>query len=316
MARPASIAHADARRVRQILTEPRRQRDQVHEAGAGHRHSSGKKGAARVVRVSDTGPGISPAERAMIFEEYKQAGEERAEAARDGPRPGDRAPARAHARRHDPRRERGRARLDVPRPAAAVVRIADEELRPACAARARRNPMKTVAAMLRREADLVQVGRRHLRPGPRRALRLAALAPRLERRMGRDPRRDRRWRHDVRRGVRLHALVTSPLRAARHRGLSRRRRRRPRRGSRRSSTHSPRSSRPDRTPSRRSSSALRRSCQPLPPGHERPRDAGVAGPPRRHVRQRRGPPAVHHDALAGRDGPRGRAAGDDRAAPV
>ena len=28
--------------------------------------------------MSDTGPGISPAERAVIFEEYKQAGEERA----------------------------------------------------------------------------------------------------------------------------------------------------------------------------------------------------------------------------------------------
>jgi signal transduction histidine kinase len=36
-----------------------------------------REGRYARVAVRDTGPGISPAERAMIFEEYKQAGEER-----------------------------------------------------------------------------------------------------------------------------------------------------------------------------------------------------------------------------------------------
>ena len=37
----------------------------------------GVEGALASLSVSDTGPGISPTERAMIFEEYKQAGAER-----------------------------------------------------------------------------------------------------------------------------------------------------------------------------------------------------------------------------------------------
>jgi signal transduction histidine kinase len=68
-------AHADARRVRQILQNlvgnaiKFTQRGEVSV-------TLQRDGSRALVRVSDTGPGISAAERAMIFEEYKQAGEE------------------------------------------------------------------------------------------------------------------------------------------------------------------------------------------------------------------------------------------------
>jgi signal transduction histidine kinase len=70
-------AHADARRVRQILTNlvgnavKFTQRGEVDV-------TLGRRGNSATIAVRDTGPGISPTERAMIFEEYKQAGEERA----------------------------------------------------------------------------------------------------------------------------------------------------------------------------------------------------------------------------------------------
>jgi two-component system sensor histidine kinase/response regulator len=69
-------ARADAKRVRQILTNlvgnaikftPRG--EVVVEVG--------REGRYARLSVRDTGPGISPQERAVIFEEYKQTQEER-----------------------------------------------------------------------------------------------------------------------------------------------------------------------------------------------------------------------------------------------
>jgi signal transduction histidine kinase len=70
------MAHADARRTRQIVTNLVANAVKFTQRG---------EVVVEVVRegryvrltVRDTGPGISPAERAMIFEEYKQAGDER-----------------------------------------------------------------------------------------------------------------------------------------------------------------------------------------------------------------------------------------------
>jgi signal transduction histidine kinase len=69
-------AHADGRRVRQILQNlvgnaiKFTQRGEVVV-------TLQKDGSRALVQVRDTGPGISSNERAMIFEEYKQAGDER-----------------------------------------------------------------------------------------------------------------------------------------------------------------------------------------------------------------------------------------------
>ena len=75
---PGIVADADVRRVRQILTEPRRQRHQVHEPGSGRRHGAPARGTTRASPSPIRAPASLPAERAVIFEEYKQAGEERA----------------------------------------------------------------------------------------------------------------------------------------------------------------------------------------------------------------------------------------------
>jgi signal transduction histidine kinase len=74
---PPVYARADPRRVRQILT------NLVGNAIKFTQHgevvvTATRDGYHACIRVRDTGPGISPAERAVIFEEYKQAGEERA----------------------------------------------------------------------------------------------------------------------------------------------------------------------------------------------------------------------------------------------
>jgi signal transduction histidine kinase len=72
---PGVLAHADARRVRQIVQNlvgnaiKFTQRGEVTVVVI-------RDGSRARVSVQDTGPGISPAERAMIFEEYKQAGDE------------------------------------------------------------------------------------------------------------------------------------------------------------------------------------------------------------------------------------------------
>jgi signal transduction histidine kinase len=70
-------ARADPRRVRQILTNLVGNAIKFTQQGEVV-ITAVRDGYHACVRVRDTGPGISPAERAMIFEEYKQAGEERA----------------------------------------------------------------------------------------------------------------------------------------------------------------------------------------------------------------------------------------------
>jgi signal transduction histidine kinase len=68
-------AHADARRVRQIFQNLVGNAIKFTQSGEVV-ITLQRDGSRALVRVRDTGPGISPAERAMIFEEYKQAGEE------------------------------------------------------------------------------------------------------------------------------------------------------------------------------------------------------------------------------------------------
>jgi len=69
------FAHADSRRVRQILQNLVGNAIKFTQSGEVVLTLQ-RDGSRAIVRVRDTGPGISPAERAMIFEEYKQAGEE------------------------------------------------------------------------------------------------------------------------------------------------------------------------------------------------------------------------------------------------
>jgi signal transduction histidine kinase len=74
---PGILADADARRVRQIITNL--VGNAIKFTSQGHvTIALARQGNYATVSVTDTGPGISPAERAVIFEEYKQAGEERA----------------------------------------------------------------------------------------------------------------------------------------------------------------------------------------------------------------------------------------------
>ena len=61
----------------------------------------------------DTGPGIAPAERAAIFEEYAQAGDTATTPQRHGSRPRHRATSGRHARGRDRARERGGSRLPL-----------------------------------------------------------------------------------------------------------------------------------------------------------------------------------------------------------
>ncbi len=70
------MAHADARRTRQIVTNLVANAVKFTQRGEVVVDVMREGRYARLT-VRDTGPGISPAERAMIFEEYKQAGDER-----------------------------------------------------------------------------------------------------------------------------------------------------------------------------------------------------------------------------------------------
>jgi signal transduction histidine kinase len=71
----AVFAHADARRVRQVLQNLVGNAIKFTQSGE-VAITVQRDGSRALVRVRDTGPGISAAERAMIFDEYKQAGEE------------------------------------------------------------------------------------------------------------------------------------------------------------------------------------------------------------------------------------------------
>jgi signal transduction histidine kinase len=73
---PGIFANADARRVRQIIQNLVGNAIKFTQRGEVTVTVVGEGSRARV-SVRDTGPGISPAERAMIFEEYRQAGDER-----------------------------------------------------------------------------------------------------------------------------------------------------------------------------------------------------------------------------------------------
>lgn len=70
------MAKVDARRVRQVLGNLVNNAIKFTQRGEVVVRV-GVEGALASLSVSDTGPGISPTERAMIFEEYKQAGAER-----------------------------------------------------------------------------------------------------------------------------------------------------------------------------------------------------------------------------------------------
>ncbi len=69
------VAHADARRVRQVFQNLVGNAIKFTQSGEVV-ITLQRDGSRALVRVRDTGPGISAAERAMIFEEYKQAGDE------------------------------------------------------------------------------------------------------------------------------------------------------------------------------------------------------------------------------------------------
>jgi signal transduction histidine kinase len=69
------FAHADARRVRQVVQNLVGNAIKFTQSGE-VAITVQRDGSRALIRVRDTGPGISGAERAMIFDEYKQAGEE------------------------------------------------------------------------------------------------------------------------------------------------------------------------------------------------------------------------------------------------
>lgn len=70
------FAHADARRTRQIIGNLVGNAVKFTAEGEVVIHVAASGGQAEI-RVRDTGPGIGPSDRALIFEEYKQARDER-----------------------------------------------------------------------------------------------------------------------------------------------------------------------------------------------------------------------------------------------
>ena len=74
---PVVLAHVDSKRTRQIITNLVGNAIKFTQAGEVVVRVTRERTHA-LVSVTDTGPGISAAERAVIFEEYKQAKDERA----------------------------------------------------------------------------------------------------------------------------------------------------------------------------------------------------------------------------------------------
>lgn len=73
---PQVIARVDGRRIRQVVGNLVNNAIKFTQRGEVVVHVQ-REGALAAIRVRDTGPGISPAERAVIFKEYKQARGER-----------------------------------------------------------------------------------------------------------------------------------------------------------------------------------------------------------------------------------------------
>lgn len=71
---PGEIAHADPRRVRQVLGNLVGNAVKFTRSGCVVVEVA-RRGRFIAVTTSDTGPGIAPAERAAIFEEYRQSGD-------------------------------------------------------------------------------------------------------------------------------------------------------------------------------------------------------------------------------------------------
>jgi signal transduction histidine kinase len=72
-----AIAYADPRRVRQIVNNVLGNAVKFTVSGGIVVEVSQPKPGETTISVTDTGPGIAPDEQAAIFEEYRQAGEER-----------------------------------------------------------------------------------------------------------------------------------------------------------------------------------------------------------------------------------------------
>ena len=114
-------ARADAKRVRQVLTNLVGNAIKFTQQGEVV-VDVGRDGRFARLSVRDTGPGISPQERAVIFEEYKQTKEERARRRGTGLGPRDHAAPRPDAQGAHPRRQRARTGSNVRGPLAHLGR--------------------------------------------------------------------------------------------------------------------------------------------------------------------------------------------------
>ena len=105
-----AIALADPQRLRQILGNIVGNAVKFTSRG-GVRVAVESQNDEVVVHTIDTGPGIAPAERAAIFEEYAQVGDIATRRKGNGPRAGHRAAPGGHARRRDRARKHAGPRV-------------------------------------------------------------------------------------------------------------------------------------------------------------------------------------------------------------